>query len=85
MTHGTIRPMTLDQLKAGQRGAVTALLGRRVRWCSDSWNWVILEGSEVKVVRRAIGGDPIEIELMGYCLSLRLDEARRIGIAAIDG
>ena len=39
------------------------------------------EGLEIKMTRKAIGGDPVEIELMGYRLSLRREEARQIEIA----
>jgi len=40
----------------------------------------ILEGSAVSVTRRALGGDPIEIAIMGYSLSLRLEEASRVEV-----
>ena len=35
----------------------------------------VVEGTEVRVVRVAPLGDPIEVELMGYLLSLRKAEA----------
>jgi len=40
----------------------------------------LLEGSEVQVVRRAPAGDPIEIRVMDYALSLRRDEASTIRV-----
>lgn len=46
-----------------------------------------LEGTEVEVVRRAPTGDPIEVALMGYALSLRREEAGAIPVErlAADG
>jgi ferrous iron transport protein A len=38
----------------------------------------LLEGTEVEVIRRAPAGDPLEVRLMGYSLSLRADEARSV-------
>ena len=35
----------------------------------------VLPGTEVKVIRQAPLGDPIEIRVMGYSLSLRRSEA----------
>jgi ferrous iron transport protein A len=40
----------------------------------------LLPGTRVKLVRRAPLGDPIEIEVRGYHLSLRRDEAEHIVI-----
>ena len=40
----------------------------------------LLEGSEVQVIRRAPAGDPMEIRVMDYALSLRRDEARTIQV-----
>lgn len=40
----------------------------------------LLEGSAISVTRRAIGGDPVEVQVMDYALSLRRDEARRIEV-----
>ena len=72
---------TLDQLNPGQTATVTAIesdgpLAQRLMALG------LIEGSEVCVTRRALGGDPIEIEVMGYALSLRRDEARCVQVAA---
>ncbi len=40
----------------------------------------LLPGTRVKLVRTAPLGDPLEIEVRGYHLSLRRDEAARIVI-----
>jgi len=44
----------------------------------------LLEGADVAMTRKAIGGDPVEVELMGYRLSLRRDEARLIQVVPAD-
>jgi Fe2+ transport system protein FeoA len=38
----------------------------------------VIEGQPFHVVRTAPTGDPIEIEILGYALSLRRDEARLV-------
>ena len=38
----------------------------------------IVEGSAVEIVRFAPAGDPVEIRVMGYALSLRVEEARHV-------
>lgn len=44
----------------------------------------LLPGTRVKLVRRAPLGDPIEIEVRGYHLSLRRDEAEHVVIEPAD-
>jgi len=71
--------MTLDQLKPGQQATIEAVdsdgpLGQRLMALG------LLEGTPVAMLRRALGGDPLEIDVMGYALSLRRDEARKIRV-----
>ncbi len=40
----------------------------------------VLEGNEVKVIRLAPAGDPIQVEVLGYSLSLRRSEAALIDV-----
>ena len=40
----------------------------------------VLPGTEVGVVRRAPLGDPIELRLRGYSLSIRREEASRVTV-----
>ena len=70
----------LDQLRVGQRGRVESIQG------SDALvqrllEMGLLEGEEVEVVGFAPLGDPIEIRLRDYRLSLRRSEAARITIS----
>ena len=68
---------SLDQLRAGQRARIDAVegddaLGQRLLEMG------LLEGDEVEVVGFAPLGDPMEIRLRDYRLSLRRTEAARI-------
>jgi ferrous iron transport protein A len=70
---------SLDQLQRGQRAQVEAISG------NDSLvqrllEMGLLEGEEVEVVGFAPLGDPMEIRLRDYCLSLRRSEAARITV-----
>lgn len=71
--------MTLDELKPGQRAMITRIDGNGPL-VQRLMALGLLEGSEIAMTRRAIGGDPLEVKIMGYALSLRRDEARRIGV-----
>ncbi|HHQ14611.1 MAG TPA: ferrous iron transport protein A [Chromatiales bacterium] len=76
--------MTLDQLKPGQQAIIASIDGEGPL-VQRLMALGLLEGSEVILTRRALGGDPIEIELMGYALSLRKDEARRVEVKDVRG
>jgi ferrous iron transport protein A len=43
----------------------------------------VLAGTEVKVIRLAPAGDPMQIELLGYSLSLRRSEAVLVNVEDI--
>lgn len=70
---------TLDQLTPGQRGVVHSLEGDSVMH-QRIQEMGVIEGREVEVVRLAPLGDPIEISVCGYFLSLRKSEAVLISI-----
>ena len=72
---------SLDQLRVGQRGCIDALQG------SDSLvqrllEMGVLEGEPVEVIGFAPLGDPMEIRLRDYRLSLRRSEAACISCPA---
>ncbi len=71
--------MTLSQLKVGERGTVTAVNGegairRRL------FDMGITPGAEVYLRKKAPLGDPIEIAIRGYELTLRKAEAAHVEI-----
>lgn len=75
--------MKLDQLKPGQTATITGIDGDGPL-IQRLMTMGLLEGSEISVTRRAIGGDPIEVEVMGYALSLRSAEANHVSVALND-
>jgi len=71
---------TLAEVSVGQRGQVTGILG------TDEISLRLLEmgltpGAEFSLLGVAPLGDPIEIEIRGYRLSLRKSEAARVSVA----
>ena len=71
---------TLDTLEAGQDGRVTAVAGAtdiRRRLLEMG----LTPGTRIKVVRFAPLGDPMDIEVRGYHLSLRKSEASHVTLA----
>lgn len=71
--------MTLDQLKIGQRATIIRLRGEGPL-TQRLMSLGLLEGTPVGMIRRALGGDPLEIDVMGYALSLRKAEANQIDV-----
>jgi ferrous iron transport protein A len=71
--------MTLDQLKPGSEARIKRLsardkLGQRLM------DMGIYPGLRLKVIRNAPLEDPMELELDGYFISLRHDEARFVEV-----
>jgi Fe2+ transport system protein FeoA len=71
--------MTLDELKIGQTGTITGIEGEGPV-VQRLMSLGLLAGSLIRITRRAIGGDPIEVAIMDYALSLRREEARRVQV-----
>jgi ferrous iron transport protein A len=71
--------MTLDELKIGQTGTITGIVGEGPV-VQRLMSLGLLAGSLIRITRRAIGGDPIEVAVMDYALSLRREEARRVQV-----
>jgi ferrous iron transport protein A len=71
---------TLDQLKAGQQASIEAVQGDDAMM-QRLLEMGLLEGVSIEVVGIAPLGDPIEIRLRDYRLSLRRSEAARISVS----
>jgi ferrous iron transport protein A len=73
--------MTLAALKPGQRARILRIDGAGAisRRMADMG---VVPGQLVELVRVAPLGDPIELRLMGYLLSLRREEARWVHVEA---
>lgn len=75
----SVEQMPLHELSAGQRGVVVRVGGQGpVR--RRMMDMGLVPGTEVKVVRVAPLGDPVEFEVKGYSLSLRKSEARSVTV-----
>ncbi|HIU18628.1 MAG TPA: ferrous iron transport protein A [Candidatus Limiplasma stercoravium] len=73
-------PYTLADLKPGQSAVVSAVGGE------DALHRHLLDmgltpGVKVLLQKTAPMGDPVEIHLRGYALTLRLEDARKITLA----
>lgn len=71
--------MTLRDLKPGQTGRVTAV-GAEGAMKRRIMDMGVTPGVEIRVIKTAPLGDPIAVNVRGYELSLRKDEAARIRI-----
>ena len=71
--------MTLKDLKPGQEGVVVSI-GEKGATRRRIMDMGVTPGAVVKVIKVAPLGDPIEINIRGYELSLRKDEAGQINI-----
>jgi ferrous iron transport protein A len=74
--------MNLAKLKPGEKGKITAIgsIGPLRRRLMDMG---VLVGEEVKVVKVAPLGDPIEVTVKSYQLSLRKKEAEGIAVEVL--
>lgn len=74
--------MNLARLKSGEKGRITAIgaIGPLKRRLMDMG---VLVGEEVKVIKVAPLGDPIEVRIKSYNLSLRKKEAEGIAMEVI--
>lgn len=75
--------ITLDKLAKGQSARVTAInaegaLRRRLL------DMGITPGTVIKLHKVAPMGDPLELKLRGYALSLRKSDAHSIGVVAVE-
>ena len=74
--------MTLDQLPVGQSAIIRTVGGEgtlRLRLLDMG----VIPKTKITVSRRAPMGDPIELLLRGYVLTLRLEDAKAVEVEAI--
>jgi len=71
--------MNLAKLKPGEKGKITAIgaIGPLKRRLMDMG---VLVGEEIRVMKVAPLGDPIEVSIKSYSLSLRKKEAEGIAV-----
>lgn len=71
--------MTLNDLETGKEAVITAVNGEgalRLRLLDMG----IIPGTAVKIIKIAPLGDPIEITLRGYELTIRREHAKEIDV-----
>ena len=71
--------MLLSELQVGQKGKIKGFLIENED-CERIEEMGVTPGEDVEVIRYAPLGDPIEIKIRGYSLSLRKDEAELIEV-----
>ena len=75
--------LPLHELKIGQRGTIVRVGGKGPAK-HRMMDMGLVAGTEVKVERVAPLGDPIEIKIKGYHLSLRKEEAVQVYVEVIE-
>ena len=75
--------MTLKELKIGSCAVITEVGGEGALR-QHFLDMGVIPGAEVKVVKYAPMGDPMELTIHGYSLTLRLADADKIGVTQIE-
>ena len=71
--------MTIDDLKIGQSGTISTVGGEgplRLRFLDMG----LIPGTKVLLQKVAPMGDPIQIQVRGYELTIRREDARKIAL-----
>jgi Fe2+ transport system protein FeoA len=71
--------MPLSDLRPGETGVVTGWVGGSPP--TRLLEMGLLEGTEVELVRFAPLGDPVDLKVRGYHMSIRLEQARLVVVA----
>ena len=74
--------MTLDQIKVGFSAIISAVGGNGALRCR-LLDMGLIPHTRVTLQKVAPMGDPIEIQVRGYELTLRVEEARKIEVEAV--
>ena len=73
--------LTLADLKRGDRGVITAIDDQTPE-VQRLMTLGLVEGAELELAGKALGGDPLEFRLYGRGVSLRKAQAMKFSIAA---
>ena len=76
-----VKKTSLADLKPGER-AIVATIGGNEALHRRLLDMGLTPGVSVLLQKTAPMGDPLEIHLRGYALTLRLEDARNIGVRA---
>lgn len=69
---------TLNMLQPGEAGTVEKILTSDAKLKTRLLELGLLKGTSIEIVRFAPLGDPIEIKIRGYRLSIRKEEAESV-------
>ncbi len=75
--------MTLDQMEVGQKGRIVKLV-KQGATRKALLEMGILPNAEVTIIRSAPLGDPLELLIQGYHLSIRKVDAQMIIVEVLD-
>lgn len=75
--------MKLNNFKIGETGIITKVGGEGALR-QHLLDMGVLPGAEIKIIKYAPMGDPIEVKIHGYSLTLRLSEAAQIEAEIVD-
>ncbi len=71
--------MTLDKLPIGKTAVITAVGGEGALRCR-LLDMGLIPKTRVKIIKVAPMGDPLELSVRGYELSIRIEDAQKIEI-----
>lgn len=71
--------MTLNELNVGSEAVIDTVGGEGALRCR-LLDMGLIPGTKVKLVKVAPMGDPLEIQIRGYELTLRVDDAKKISM-----
>lgn len=74
--------MTLDKLSIGTPALITAVGGERTLRCR-LLDMGLIPGTKVSIHKVAPMGDPLELNIRGYSLTLRKDDAHDIEVEVL--
>ncbi len=75
--------MTLDKLPIGKEAVITAVGGEGALRCR-LLDMGIIPHTKIMIRKVAPMGDPIEIHLRGYELTIRLEDAQKIDVMPLE-
>ena len=75
--------MRLNELKAGQTGRIETVGGEGALR-QHMLDMGVIPGAEVTMIQLAPMGDPMEVQIHGYELTLRLADAEKISIELLE-
>ncbi len=76
--------VTLNSLQPGERGTIARLTTTAVNVRRRLLEMGLIKGTPVEMIRFAPMGDPIEVRIKGYRLSIRREEAESVLVTRDD-